>query len=35
MALLILLEVGLLGLILFEDDDPHRHGNVYRSDDDE
>lgn len=35
MALLILLGVGLLGFILFHDDDPHWHGNVYRGDDDE
>lgn len=35
MALLILLGVGLLGFILFHDDDPYWHGNVYRGDDDE
>lgn len=35
MTLLILLGVGLLGLILFHDDDPHWHGGVYHSDDDE
>lgn len=33
MFLLILLGVGLIGSVLFYDDDPHWHGSVYRDDD--